>query len=423
MKKRELSILILSLILLLSFSGLSTAISDNLKTNYDQGETMITPILGNILEPITSQQVLLYRGHVQVPMDLGVKKIGETYYLWALAPLSENNYTLKINNVLTTVKGIRARVNYEKNFTVSSNLTDYSIKPGFIDSKEDFEIESTLYLDNQLSIELDFPSNSSFTLKPGKNIISFSISNITSDAIFSIDIGKYSVPVHITPRLTNQSVDTEQDIGPKIVINPRRIERTIFVSDRVSFPIILVNVGGSEASEIELNYNRTIFSLDKGPDSYIGVNGSSTFNLTLNQAFLDKVNNTSIRESFTILYNNYSSSLPIVVTLTRNYSEIPPQNASLNIYNTSDLLLCIEMRGKLCTQNEQCNGVNVSSAERGNCCKGECIAKSSGIKKSWLGFSILVVLVVIVIAVLLKYKNAGKTKNPIQKEIFKMEKN
>jgi len=194
MEKRSYIIFILSIIL---FLGMVSAISTNIRDSYDSGETMITEISGSVLEPITSSDVTLLRnGHIPVPFDFDVKKIGENYYLWLLAPSQIGNYTLKISGISTYVSGTIKEIDYEKNFSVFGNLTDYYVKPGFISTDKDFQIKVVLNGDYDKLIDLEFLEKSNYTLKPGENNLEFSISKINESGLFNLNIGKFGLPVY-----------------------------------------------------------------------------------------------------------------------------------------------------------------------------------------------------------------------------------
>ena len=99
--KKAASIFLLSIILL----QLASAISTTIKPVYQPGETMIIEIQGNILEPIKKEDIELKRVNVQVPFEYDFKKIGSKYFLYAILPQSQNNYTLYIKNIATTSNG------------------------------------------------------------------------------------------------------------------------------------------------------------------------------------------------------------------------------------------------------------------------------------------------------------------------------
>ena len=159
--KRNLFYLILSLTLvlfLLNFvSGLSSNLDNSNKT-FSQGETMIIQINGNILSPIMKSQVEFRRGHVITPFDYDIQKIGNTYYIWAITPFIQNNYTLNLKDVSTTVNGFNKIINYSANFIISNKSAEYSVRPGVIYTSNNFEIDLRLNTDLERTVSINFPS-------------------------------------------------------------------------------------------------------------------------------------------------------------------------------------------------------------------------------------------------------------------------
>lgn len=196
------------------------AISTDLKESYEAGETMIIKILGVVSEPIGLQDVIFKRGHVAISLDYDVRKISDNYYIWAIAPLSENNYTLEITNVATIISGEAKEINYEQNFSVLGNLTDYSIRPGFIYSEKDFTITALLNEDNAKTISVDFPDEREISLIPGQNTISFSLKNLNDAGFYNITIGKYVLPAYLIANKTPERIVniTEEEETEEIVL-------------------------------------------------------------------------------------------------------------------------------------------------------------------------------------------------------------
>lgn len=187
---------------ILSLSAVS-AIATDIADSYRPGETIITEISGSILEPILSANVELKREHVLVPFDYEIKKLGERYYLWMLAPEQKTNYTLRIKEITTYVSGSVKKVDYEKNFSVLGNLTDYYVKPGFVLTDRDFEIRTQLNEDKDKIIEITFIEETDYTLKPGENVIKFSVAGINGTRLLNLSIGKYTLPVYIQSNKTS----------------------------------------------------------------------------------------------------------------------------------------------------------------------------------------------------------------------------
>lgn len=191
------------------------AISSDMKDSYLPGETIFVKISGNILEPIGAGNVEFKRGHILVPFDYDLKKLGEDYYLWALAPETAVNYSMTVKDISTYVSGNVREIDYQKNFSVSGNLTDYSVKPGFILTDSDFEIKVQLNedLDKVISTSFVEEEEKEFVLKPGENTLKFSISNINQTGLYNLTVGKYEVPAYIKINKTTPTIVTNLTVG------------------------------------------------------------------------------------------------------------------------------------------------------------------------------------------------------------------
>ena len=185
----------------LSLNAVS-AISTDIADSYRPGETIITEISGSILEPILATNVELKREHILVPFDYEIKRLGERYYLWFIAPEQKTNYTLRIKEITSYVSGSVKKTDYEKNFSVSGNVTDYSVKPGFILTDKDFEIKVQLNEDRDKTVEMRFSEETDYTLKPGENTIKFSVGGINETSLLNLSIGRYVIPVYIKSNKT-----------------------------------------------------------------------------------------------------------------------------------------------------------------------------------------------------------------------------
>jgi hypothetical protein len=195
---------------IICLSQLAFAITTDIKTDYTRGETMIIRIYGNILEPIARGNIDVLRGgYVSVPVEYDIKKLGGNYYLWLIAPKSANNYTLIIKNIATTVQGVNKFVDYRANFSVSENITDYYVNPGFISSDRDFEIIAFLNEDMDKTIETNFQTADYFTLKPGENVLKFYIGDINSTGMMNVTVGRYILPAYIIINKTEENVIAE----------------------------------------------------------------------------------------------------------------------------------------------------------------------------------------------------------------------
>src|SRR3989344_3927497 len=301
---------------ILVLSGFVSAISTDLKANYDRGETIIAEIKGNILEPITKEQVDFIRGHVSVPFDYDLKKLGEKYFLWASAPTNENNYTLVIKDIVTTENGKTTKINFEQNFSVAGNFSDYNIKPGFISTREDFSVDIYFNEDSENKINAGFPSRE-IILKPGKNTIEFSIEEANETGLYMIEIGKYAFPAYIFVEEVNG-----RQIGkkPMLRFEPERIASIMLIGEKSAYPFQIVNFGDWDVGDIEIDYDENIFSIDR---ETIGLKAKE--GIELNASFIGDISEEmkikGISRIITARAGGYAFELPVVINFTEKQEE------------------------------------------------------------------------------------------------------
>ncbi len=392
------------------------AISSDLRENYQPGETIIAEIAGNILEPLNSEDVEFKRGHVLVPLDYELKRVGDKWYLWAISPLNENNYTISIKDISTTVNGVRTEIDFEQNFSVSGELIDYSVRPGFILSSEDFSLDFTLNKDFDEVIDADFPESRSVVLKPGSNKIEFSISGVEGSEFILINAGRYSIPAYITKKDKEEIID--EGYLPKVRFKPRNIESIVLRSGEIPvYPIIIINDGLEEVL-FELEFNRDLFFIEPSDEEVlISGEGAVEFNLSLKD-----LPSAGIDEKLIARSGDFSLELPVFIELTENQSEVSTPYLEENFTETS-LFYCNELSGKQCSSGQECSG-EIKASLDGNCCIGLCVEPpdEGGINKFWLGLAIFGVVVLIVLIVWVKFRGARKNKKGLGDRVREIEK-
>ena len=403
MKKSLVFAGVFALLVLLAVQGVY-AISSDLRGAYRPGETMIAELQGNFLSPIEKENVEFYRGHVLVPFEYDIMKLGDRYFLWAVAQENENNYTLKIKDISTTINGKPGKIDFEKNFSIIGNLIDYSIKPGVIFANSDFEITIQLNEDLNKEINVNFPEERSVLLKPGENKIEFSIGNVEGTQFLIIGVGQYAVPTYIIGKKKSM---VEVNL-PEIRFNPRFIESKILITDNSPiYPFEMIN-SGDRVVHVQLDYDRDLFLI--GEDEFdIDADKIAYLNLSLKTKPTQGINKT-----ITANYGNLSLEMPIFVEFTEDITEAytPYLNDS---FTENSLWYCSELKGKQCTAGETCNG-NISASRDGSCCVGTCQAPS---KKSyaWIGWLIAGIVIIGGLYVWAKYKKAKGDRNPLQTKI------
>ena len=408
-------LIILSLIgvLFLNFTSLTQAITTDLRANYSPGETIIIKISGNILEQISQSQVEFKRGHVSVPAEYEIINLGGDYFLWALAPLGVNNYTLHLNDISTTVQGKVKKIDFEQNFSVYGNVIDYSVKPGIIFAKEDFQVIIQLNEDGKKEIGVNFPAQRTVTLKPGINTIDFEIGDVVGAQLTSVQIGNYILPAYIVGEKQSSSIG-----GAYFEIDPIKIEKRIFLSEKeVKFPVRIFNRGSGELKDITIEYNKAIFTLSMDKISSLSSEGEAQINISLKEIPSEE---KELNEKLIIGYNGSEIEVPILINfyssndgLIENRSY---QNKTGNVTSsTGQGYYCSELAGIICAASETCSIQTIQSKD-GPCCAGLC-EKETKSSKSWIGYLIAGIALLIILFIFIKYKKTEVGENPIQKRI------
>ncbi len=383
---RWMIILVLALLI-----PLTSAITTDLKSEYLPGETIIIKISGNILQPISPSAVVFKRNHVAIAVSYDIKRIGQDYYLYAQAPTTNNNYTLFINNIETTLNGIQATTDFNQSFKVAGNMTDYSISPGIaivLGSSLSFTIN--LNRDQPLTINYNFPQENSITLNPGSNTLVLQLSSVNNGTYFA-QIGKYSVPIQIIrPFVINNS-------GTKILlISPQKINRTILEGNNFSFNLTLTNNGTAILNEIKLNFTNQDILFSQEEISSLQPSESSIIT-----ASISKYSGSPIEgEIISFDDEGQLANISLRIAFTKNLTEtIPSGDDSISQY------YCSELQGKFCTSNEICGGEQVQTLD-GLCCKGKCAIKETS-SSGWVGYLVIGIIIIVLVIVFIRYKKSG----------------
>jgi len=386
------------------------AISTDLKPIYSPGETLIAEIAGNILQPINRENVELKRQNVQVPWEYDIKRIGDKYFLYGVLPNAENNYTLHIRDITTTVNGIVTSLDFNQSFSTQGDSIAYSIKPGFAIIMGETEFRIFLNRDFPEPITINFPEDHGFTLQPGENTITFTNSGVEPGFVV-IQIGIYSVPVFIL-------AEDEQEIQSqsKLRFFPRNIESTILFDQSEIYPFSIINDGDSEIRGLEFQFDPQTFILEPLTIEFIGPGETLNFNLSL------KNQNEPIDETIILQSEDFLIEFPVLVEYTENIEEVETAYFDEN-YSEAQGYYCSELGGKSCTADELCSTSTVSSLDIQNCCLGTCsVSETGGGSLAWIGWSIgTVILIILVIVGARYYKSKKHGINPLKKKVTEMQ--
>ena len=385
------------------------AISADFKETYQPSETLIVEISGNILEPIEKEDIELKRKNVLVPFEYDVKRIGKKYFLWAIVPEQENNYSLYINGIVTTQNGKVTETDFIQNFSVSGNIIEYNIKPGFAIIKDQNEIDFTISLNQDIdtTITVNFPEEREIILKPGNNEITFSIENIAS-GIYNISIGKYTLPVGIIKESEKKEI-IETSL-PDFRFNPRVIESIVLTGKDEVFPFVLVNSGTTVLENIVFDYNTDLFLITPEPGD-LSAGEEKEFTIipqTTNPAYGEVVARSG--DLFSELEINLS------YTKIEQEAETPYQDED---YEETLGYYCTDLGGKICVASDVCSAEAVKSLDSSNCCLGNCKVSKEKKGSSVIGYLIAGILILILVIVFVKYRKTKKQRDPLMEKLAK----
>lgn len=391
------------------------AISSDIKASYQPEETLILKISGNILAPIASGNVEFKRGYVAVPVEYDLKKIGDNYYLWAVAPASGNNYTLIVKDISTTVSGKSALVNYEANFSVAGNATDYYVKPGFVYALNNFDINVWLNDDLDKGINTKFIDSKEVTLKPGNNKISFSIEDVEETGGYKLVIGKYTLPVYVVKGIGTTPI---QSSLPNLRFKPRIIESTLLEGKGADYPFYIINSGGQDIKNIEFVYDKSLFTLSPETNVNISSGETETFVISLKEPASKDINALLVAKG-----DGFSINMSVDIKVTSDESKTSTPYLEGN-YSESEQYYCYELNGSVCGVKERCSVAETTTSGGEKCCLGGlCVENRGGSFTSILiGIVILLVVGGVLFFIWRKYKTLKPSQDIIAEKIKQIEK-
>ena len=409
--------LIVFLIFLLS--PLVFAVEFDLNPSYKQGETIIEKISGNFPTPLTKDNVFFYKEHVRIPMDYGLEKIQNEYYLYiSLVGKAEGNYTLALEDIQYIQGTETLSEDIEKNFSITNETADFSVKPGAIVSSREFSIEIQNLKDKQITLTVrtavvntsersisivsqDISSDSlSLSLVSGQTKKIYFTSGYGSPTFqkieFKTDSLTYGVPVYIF-QASYPAAETSYKMEPSELIS------SIPTNTITKKTIFIYNTGTEEIKNISLSLSDSIDPFVTLSQDYIAsIEPKTNFPIELS---LFSPGETEVTGSLKANINGqeilYSQ---ISLKFLSNYVPV-------NETQTSSVKTCAELNGRVCSQTQTCDA-EIVYAKDDVCCLGNCVAKKG---KSSIGIIIAIaILFVLAVAGFWFYrKKFKKAKKPV----------
>ena len=425
-------ILLLTIFSILFILPIISAVQIEISDAYSQDETLIAKITGNFIDALSPNNIFFYREHVRVPTQFTVSKIASDYYLYALLlGKTPGNYSLQIQDVRYKVGTETKDDDVIKNFTITEDMADFYIVPGFVKTQEDFSLQLTNLKDGNLEVEVTFENSSTpggffeslfgsgsdnsaqtVALSSGQTKkVYFEFDNSLNESAFRAislesENTSYSVPVYMEFNGTKETKETGKLTFSPLLINVSlatnsNTTRIIYLDNKENASVENISIYVSEALEPYVNLSLTNIS-------EIDENSSIKIELLISSG----VDEGNIEGQITAVYKNLSDSdelfanMAIFLGFIKDY--VPTYDDNTTVINTKT---CAELSGFKCGSNETCLG-QVVSAFDGSCCLIQCVPKEEGSSTGkYIGWG-LVILVVLFLAwfFMKKYK---KVSNPV----------
>ena len=429
-------ILVLSLFLLITLPSFVSAISLEMKDNFNTGETMMIKFSGTFVDNLQEENIFFYRNqHTSVPLEFELTKIRNEYYLYSsLIGKTAGNYSIVLKNIRYISAGQTNEEEIQKNFTILESIADFSINPGFVIAENNFYIEALNLQDQEITIDINFNeteeepigffdflfanedeiSDNAITLIPGETKkIYFNLENITNNTNNTIEFVRlstnnleYEIPIEVT--ITNIPEELKEK---SFKFEPQEISVSMYIDDLSNRIVYLFNNGEADLENISLSISESLEPyLELSEYTVDELKANKSLKLSLN--FTSDSENKSLEGFILAKLNGFTlnDSISIDLVFFPEFIPLPENNQTIN--DPAIVQSCEEIQGVICEENFICNG-ETEPARDGLCCLAECEQK---IDRGDLGKTIgwlLVFLVILALFWFFKQKYLGVEKKKI----------
>lgn len=403
------NVIIFFLAILILFPLIS-AVQFDINQNFSQGETIIAKLSGNFLSPITNDNVLFFKGHVQIPMVYNVLKLGNDYYLYAsTAGKSPDNYSVSVQNVQYTKGTGVSSDNLAANFSILNTTAAFSVNPGAVSTSGDFSIDIQNLLDNSINVDLDTGTNSSvreifvsgsqtasFSLDSGeKKTIDLTLGDgISGLRTIKLELGNFSYQIPVYILSSSNPIPTQSSFG----MDPPVLSISLPTNTTIKRAVLFYNLGSIDLNNVSLSLSDSLTSSMNLSSSMINTLTSKS-GTPLDLSFFSSYAGT-VEGYLKLKSGEVSNSFYISLNFVNNYTN----------YNKTESILtktCSEYNGTVCSSDEQCDRTPIYAKDN-VCCLGSCIQSQIGSSGQTIGIILLVVVLVIIIFFYLKYKKTKR---------------
>jgi len=403
---------------MLLFFQFISAVEFNVKSSYSQGETIITKVSGNFLTPIAKENVFFYREHVRVPVDYGIAKIDEDYYIYALlVGKSEGNYSISIKDVKYMRGAEVAEDDIVRNFTITKETASFSLNPGFYVASERFYVEVQNLEDNQITVNV----KASTVNTSARDILVSSEGTTAKETQISVKSGEIKriyfnlgdgnpslefvelKSGNLTYRLPVYILTSSQTTEEEFKLEPSELILSIPTKSATQRSVYLYNTGNREITNISFSLSEEIKPFVNLSDSHIDkLEAKSNYPIGLSFFSPEEI------EISGILKTNINGEYMLYSHISLKFLD---DYVSVNESESSSVKTCSELGGRICSSNEKCSQQTLYAKDN-VCCLGVCEQTK---KKSSAGIiiAILIIFILLVLGVWFYKKKYKRAKKPV----------
>jgi hypothetical protein len=372
------------LLLIISFQIIS-AVEININSNVSKGETIIASVSGDFLEQITAENIHFYRGHVATSFEYGVAKIGEEHYIYIkTVGKSENNYSINISGVRYWEGSQISEEQISKSFKIINETADFSVSPGLFITSEDFYIKLQNLQSSELTIVLETEVNSGGS---------------DGEFKFVFDGNEVEQEITLSPgEIRNLYIELENISETTI--------RTIILSTNNTEYNIPCYIIGENAPDSDEEENTSTNEEEQIPEETdLTEKNCSFFDVLFGKCDTSTTQNKTYKNETESKKNN--SDVDYEVVKQGNKTVAIKDGKVLN--GTATMKTCEQINGDVCSLGEICKNETIN-AKDAQCCISECVKKEQNKNTKILGWTIIVLIIVMILWFFLKKFRGTKIK-------------
>ncbi len=421
--KKSLIFLLFILIL-----PLTTAVNIEMKSDFSKGETILAKFSGSFLDTITKEDVSFYRTHNKIPIEFNIMKAGNYFYIYAINDKAPGNYSLYIEGPRYYNQGEIIDEPFSANFSITDDLADFSINPGFIRTTTGFQVELKNLQETEVVININQQKTQnesetgffeglfgnlflSLTGKTTLNLDEEDSITLYPNEIRKLDFNLGEISEATTKKITFES---ENSFYEFVAYIPSKIEGSYSVSLNFEPPELMVSLYPNETKEekvvLENVGNKFLpnitLELSNNLEQYIELSKNTIYNLDINKnaevllLFRPENKSQKIEGELTARITNETEDLVIIFEMLGK--EVSNETESTSSVSKT----CEEIDGELFEEPQICEGEE-RFAKDGDCCLGKVIEpekSSTGLIIGWI--IILLIIVFLVWFFKFKYKKS-----------------